>query len=52
MLMYFLGDDYIMDEIRVATGAQWFGEEFFWVQPLVGSLDVPKNSHGHVHSPP
>jgi hypothetical protein len=52
MMEDFLGDDYTMDEIREATGAQHSGEEVHVVQPLVGQSDVPETSHGHVHSPP
>jgi hypothetical protein len=36
MMEDFLGDDYTMDEIREAIGAQHYGEEVPVVQPLVG----------------
>jgi hypothetical protein len=52
MMEDFLRDVYTMDEIREATGEKNYGEEVPMVQPLVGQSDVPKNSHGHVHSPP
>jgi hypothetical protein len=51
MMEDLLGDDYIIDEIREATGVQHCGEEVPLVQPLVGQSNVPKTSQLHVHSP-
>ena len=51
MMEDLLGDDYTMDEIREAIGAQHYGEEVHVVQSLVGQSSIPETSHGNVDSP-